>query len=233
MPVRSCRRSPRAPRPARSCADCPTTPSATCTAPGLFRMVQPARVGGADLDVGILVDTCAEIARVCPSTAWNLGNLASHHWMLGYFRPEAPGRDLGRLARRADRHVARLPGRPRPQGRRRLRGLRPLAAVLRRRQFRLEHAGLHGARARRRPAGRPALRLCPSLAVRDHRHLACGGPRRHRLEGRGDQEPVRAGVPNDLGLGDERQAAPRLGRQSRRRCSACPCWRSAPTSCRA
>lgn len=54
---------------------------------GLFRMVQPARVGGADLDVGILVDTCAEIARVCPSTAWNLGNLASHHWMLGYFHP--------------------------------------------------------------------------------------------------------------------------------------------------
>jgi len=55
---------------------------------GLFRMVQPARVGGADLDVGILVDTCAEIARVCPSTAWNLGNLSSHHWMLGYFHPE-------------------------------------------------------------------------------------------------------------------------------------------------
>ena len=50
-------------------------------------MVQPARVGGADLDIGILVDTCAEIARVCPSTAWNLGNLASHHWMLGYFEP--------------------------------------------------------------------------------------------------------------------------------------------------
>ena len=54
---------------------------------GLFRMVQPARVGGADLDLGILVDTCAEIARVCPSTSWNLGNLASHHWMLGYFEP--------------------------------------------------------------------------------------------------------------------------------------------------
>ena len=56
---------------------------------GLFRMVQPARVGGADLDIGILVDTCAEVARVCPSTAWNLGNLSSHHWMLGYFHPEA------------------------------------------------------------------------------------------------------------------------------------------------
>jgi 3-hydroxy-9,10-secoandrosta-1,3,5(10)-triene-9,17-dione monooxygenase len=56
---------------------------------GLFRMVQPARVGGAELDVGIMLDACTEIARVCPSTAWNLGNLASHHWMLGYFPPHA------------------------------------------------------------------------------------------------------------------------------------------------
>ena len=56
---------------------------------GLFRMVQPARVGGADLDVGVLVDTCAEVARVCPSTAWNLGNLSRHHWMLGDVPPAA------------------------------------------------------------------------------------------------------------------------------------------------
>ncbi|MEI8152613.1 MAG: acyl-CoA dehydrogenase family protein [Hyphomicrobiales bacterium] len=55
---------------------------------GLFRCWQPARVGGAELDVGLFVDLCAEIARVCPSTAWNLGNLASHHWMLGYFPPQ-------------------------------------------------------------------------------------------------------------------------------------------------
>ncbi len=58
-------------------------------AAGLFRIVQPARVGGAELDVGIFVDVCAEIARVCPSTAWNVGNLGSHHWMLGYFDPRA------------------------------------------------------------------------------------------------------------------------------------------------
>lgn len=56
---------------------------------GLFRVVQPARVGGAELDVGILVDVCTEFARFCPSTSWNFGNLASHHWMLGYFQPEA------------------------------------------------------------------------------------------------------------------------------------------------
>jgi 3-hydroxy-9,10-secoandrosta-1,3,5(10)-triene-9,17-dione monooxygenase len=54
---------------------------------GLFRIAQPKRVGGSELDVGIFVDVCAELARVCPSTAWNFGNLASHHWMLGYCDP--------------------------------------------------------------------------------------------------------------------------------------------------
>lgn len=56
---------------------------------GLFRMVQPRRVGGAELDLAVMVECCAEIARVCPSTAWNVGNLSSHHWMLGYFPPQA------------------------------------------------------------------------------------------------------------------------------------------------
>lgn len=67
-------------------------------AAGLFRIVQPARVGGAELDIGIFVDVCAEIARVCPSTAWNLGNLASHHWMLAYFEPRAQDELWGRTA---------------------------------------------------------------------------------------------------------------------------------------
>src|SRR5476651_881901 len=58
-------------------------------AAGLFRIAQPARVGGPELDVGIFVDVCAEIAKVCPSTAWNIGNLASHHWMLAYYDPKA------------------------------------------------------------------------------------------------------------------------------------------------
>jgi len=56
-------------------------------AAGLFRVAQPRRVGGPELDVGIFVDVCAELAQVCPSTAWNFGNLASHHWMLGYCDP--------------------------------------------------------------------------------------------------------------------------------------------------
>jgi 3-hydroxy-9,10-secoandrosta-1,3,5(10)-triene-9,17-dione monooxygenase len=55
---------------------------------GLFRMLQPKRVGGLELDYTILVDACAEIARGCGSTGWVLGNLAAHHWMLAMW----PGR---------------------------------------------------------------------------------------------------------------------------------------------
>jgi len=55
---------------------------------GLFRVLQPARVGGAELDLGIIVEVCAELAKVCPSSSWNFGNLASHHWMLAYYEPE-------------------------------------------------------------------------------------------------------------------------------------------------
>ena len=51
------------------------------------RVLQPARVGGADLGLGTLVDICRELALACPSTAWNLGHLAGHHWKLGYSRP--------------------------------------------------------------------------------------------------------------------------------------------------
>jgi len=61
-------------------------------ASGLFRMLQPARVGGAELDYGCLVDMGAIIARGCASTAWTLTNLASHHWMVAMFSPEAQAR---------------------------------------------------------------------------------------------------------------------------------------------
>jgi 3-hydroxy-9,10-secoandrosta-1,3,5(10)-triene-9,17-dione monooxygenase len=33
------------------------------------------------------VDIPAELARGCPSTAWNVGNVACHHWILGYYDP--------------------------------------------------------------------------------------------------------------------------------------------------
>jgi 3-hydroxy-9,10-secoandrosta-1,3,5(10)-triene-9,17-dione monooxygenase len=56
---------------------------------GLFRIVQPKRVGGSEFDYVTLVD-CAEIlGKADASVAWNFANLASHHWMLGMFDKRA------------------------------------------------------------------------------------------------------------------------------------------------
>jgi len=55
---------------------------------GLFRFHQPKAFGGMELPFVALVDIVAEIARGCPSTGWNVGNLGCHHWILGYYAPE-------------------------------------------------------------------------------------------------------------------------------------------------
>lgn len=55
---------------------------------GLFRYHQPKRFGGMELPFVAVVDLVAELARGCPSTAWNVGNLGCHHWILGYYAPE-------------------------------------------------------------------------------------------------------------------------------------------------
>ena len=56
---------------------------------GLFRIVQPKRVGGSEFDYVALVDCADAIAQADASVAWNLANLASHHWMLGMFDTRA------------------------------------------------------------------------------------------------------------------------------------------------
>jgi 3-hydroxy-9,10-secoandrosta-1,3,5(10)-triene-9,17-dione monooxygenase len=56
---------------------------------GLFRILQPKRVGGAELDYVALVDFADVVALADASVAWNLANLASHHWMLGMFDERA------------------------------------------------------------------------------------------------------------------------------------------------
>src|SRR5215204_2540346 len=56
---------------------------------GLFRIVQPKRVGGSELDYVALVDCADALAQADASVAWNFANLASHHWMLGMFDPRA------------------------------------------------------------------------------------------------------------------------------------------------
>jgi 3-hydroxy-9,10-secoandrosta-1,3,5(10)-triene-9,17-dione monooxygenase len=55
---------------------------------GLFRFHQPKRFGGMELPFQAIVDIVSELARGCPSTAWNVGNLGCHHWILAYYEPE-------------------------------------------------------------------------------------------------------------------------------------------------
>jgi 3-hydroxy-9,10-secoandrosta-1,3,5(10)-triene-9,17-dione monooxygenase len=59
---------------------------------GLFKIVQPKRVGGLELDYVALLDCAELLARADASVAWNLANLASHHWMLGMFDKRAQDR---------------------------------------------------------------------------------------------------------------------------------------------
>ncbi|MCC8952006.1 acyl-CoA dehydrogenase family protein [Bradyrhizobium sp. Pear77] len=56
---------------------------------GLFRILQPERVGGSELDYVALVDCADALGQGDASVSWNFANLASHHWMLGMFAPEA------------------------------------------------------------------------------------------------------------------------------------------------
>jgi 3-hydroxy-9,10-secoandrosta-1,3,5(10)-triene-9,17-dione monooxygenase len=56
---------------------------------GLFRVLQPKRVGGSELPFRALVELVAVIARGCGSTAWVLANLAAHHWLFGMWPREA------------------------------------------------------------------------------------------------------------------------------------------------
>jgi len=55
----------------------------------LFRIHQPKRVGGAELEFAAVVTYGALFASACASTSWNWVNFAAHHMMLGMFPPQA------------------------------------------------------------------------------------------------------------------------------------------------
>ncbi len=54
----------------------------------LFRIHQPNRVGGAELDFDAVVTFGALLAKACASTSWVWVNYAAHHMMLGMFPQE-------------------------------------------------------------------------------------------------------------------------------------------------
>jgi 3-hydroxy-9,10-secoandrosta-1,3,5(10)-triene-9,17-dione monooxygenase len=54
----------------------------------LYRMFQPERYGGHEMDLALMVDVAAEIGRGCGSSVWNLCNLAVQSWIAGMHYPE-------------------------------------------------------------------------------------------------------------------------------------------------
>jgi len=56
---------------------------------GFYKILQPARYGGFDLEYGIQTDLAAEIGRGCASSAWVLSVVSCHSWMVGMFPEQA------------------------------------------------------------------------------------------------------------------------------------------------
>ena len=79
---------------------------------GLFRFHQPKRWGGMELPFVAIFDLCVEVGRGCASTAWNVGNLGIHHWLLALYDERAQQEIWGR-----DPDVLIASGIAYPQGR--------------------------------------------------------------------------------------------------------------------
>lgn len=56
---------------------------------GFFKVVQPKRYGGYEMDPSIIFDLQLELGRGCASSAWVYGVLNVHSWQLALFPPEA------------------------------------------------------------------------------------------------------------------------------------------------
>ncbi len=56
---------------------------------GFFKILQPRRFGGYEMDVETFYDVQMKVAEGCMSSAWVLGVVAVHNWQLALFAPEA------------------------------------------------------------------------------------------------------------------------------------------------
>jgi 3-hydroxy-9,10-secoandrosta-1,3,5(10)-triene-9,17-dione monooxygenase len=64
-------------------------------AAGLFKALQPRRYGGFEMSLHTHIDTVAEIAHGCGSTAWCMGVIHAHSWLIGSFPQEAQAESYG------------------------------------------------------------------------------------------------------------------------------------------
>ena len=56
---------------------------------GFYRLLQPARYGGYEMPISMLVEVAAELGRGCGSSAWIFTNLTVQSWIIGMHHPQA------------------------------------------------------------------------------------------------------------------------------------------------
>jgi 3-hydroxy-9,10-secoandrosta-1,3,5(10)-triene-9,17-dione monooxygenase len=62
---------------------------------GLLKVLQPRRYGGLQMSLHTHIDTVAAIARGCGSTAWCMGVIHAHSWLIGSFPAAAQEESYG------------------------------------------------------------------------------------------------------------------------------------------
>ena len=67
----------------------PDVTIADLAAAGMFKLLQPKRLGGLELPYGAQVAISAEVAKACGAAGWLISVIATHHWMLSKFDPRA------------------------------------------------------------------------------------------------------------------------------------------------
>lgn len=56
---------------------------------GFFRVLQPKKYGGYEMDPQVFYDICMTLAEGCMSTAWIYGVIGVHNWQIALFDPRA------------------------------------------------------------------------------------------------------------------------------------------------
>jgi 3-hydroxy-9,10-secoandrosta-1,3,5(10)-triene-9,17-dione monooxygenase len=56
---------------------------------GFYKLFQPARFGGYEFPIRMLVEVAGELGRGCGSSAWIFSNLATQNWIIGMHSPQA------------------------------------------------------------------------------------------------------------------------------------------------
>jgi 3-hydroxy-9,10-secoandrosta-1,3,5(10)-triene-9,17-dione monooxygenase len=56
---------------------------------GFYKLFRPARYGGYEMSIAMLVEVAGELGRGCGSSAWIFTNLAVQNWIIGMHHPQA------------------------------------------------------------------------------------------------------------------------------------------------